>query len=101
MPRRKGPETTIPTFPHLNPDYIAREGMVFPELKRSSTSSVHRSQLTPLFLLREYLSRGTYDGISNRIRNVTRGEHGYYLETLIDLDWQDHLITHQELEAEE
>ena len=100
MARRKA-ESTIPTFPHLNPDYTAREGLVFPELKRSSTSSVHRSQLTPLFLLREYLSRGTYDGISNRIRNVTRGEHGYHFEILIDLDWQDHLITHQELEAEE
>lgn len=105
MPRRKA-ETTIPTFDHLNPDYTAKEGLVFPELKRSSTQSIHWTQLTPLWLIREHLNRTHPGALGRRIRNVTLVDGAYHFEVNLrpfgaDPFWQKESIPQQEVEAEE
>ena len=105
MPKRKVEPDPIPTFEHLNPDYQARPIAAELPAPKTSTSSVHWRNLTPEWLLREYLNRSNYGGISSRIRNVRLDGDTWWFDTNLappreEPVWKSYSISQRELEVD-
>lgn len=107
MPRRKAEPTTIPMdWAHANPDFQGREIPMDLPVTKGSTNSIHWKDLTPLWLLREYLNRNNYGGMQNRIASVKLVDGAYEFRCNLNSPkteptWKTVSIPQQEVEAEE